>query len=601
MDHPPTGKENAALREEIDGLIAAGNAIAASHALADLWRREPTPSSAAYLIRQFELLRANLPLASCSVAILRSFTVEPVVPLLRAAAFAAGIDLTVHLGDFNAYAQEMLDPASSLYRFAPDVVILAAQSYRSEDLSAWIQVFRGHSSARLILHTVESPAVPRRGVLDSQIEASEWTAVQDLNRAIRALAREHPGVYVLDYDALTARHGRTQWRDERKWLTMRMPIAAGCLIHLANDWMRFLHPLTGRIAKVAAVDLDNTLWGGVIGEDGMEGVRIGAEYPGAAYLAVQRALLDFRERGILLAVCSKNNPDEALAALESHPEMLLRPHHFSAMRINWQSKAGNLREIAEELNVGLDSVTFIDDNPVERGEVRRHAPEVIVIELPASPMDYAQTLRDSPYFERLSLSAEDARRSEYYAAEKDRKQLQGAATSPEEFYRSLEQEVEVAAVTPMTLARVAQLTQKTNQFNLTTRRYSEPELTEKMSLPGHRIYSLRVKDRFADNGLVGVAILRDDGCICEIDTLLLSCRVIGRTVETAFLSRLADLARDRRVQRLEGWFLPTRKNAPAGDFYSRHGFHLIGSDGEATRWSLDLSSPIPCPDWIRLL
>ena len=579
--------------------MANGDIPGTRQALADLWRLDSSPASAAFLIQKFEGLRGQVAMLSRRLAILRSFTVEPVVPLLRAGAFVAGIDLQVHLGEFNAYTQELLDPGSSLYSFAPDIVILAAHQLDPGELHAWLEVFRKHSNAQLILHTPESPGLPRAGLLDGQIEASEWARAQKTNADLRLLARQHRNVYILDYDALIARHGRNLWRDERKWLTMRMPITAGCLLPLANEWLRFLHPLTGKIAKVIAVDLDNTLWGGVIGEDGMEGIKVGSEYPGAFFLGVQRALLDFRDRGMLLAVCSKNNPAEALEALETHPEMLLRPKHFSALRINWQDKAQNLREIAEELNVGLDAVAFVDDNPVERQSVRRQAPEVIVIEMPAAAMDFEQTLRLAPVFERLALSEEDARRGEYYAAERDRKQLQQAVSSPEEFYRSLQQEVEVAPVSSMTLARVAQLTQKTNQFNLTTRRYSEQEIAA--AAAGTYVYSLRVKDRFDDNGLVGVAILREAEAVCEIDTLLLSCRVIGRTVETAFLSRLAALARERGAQQLEGWFLPTRKNAPAKDFYQSHGFQKVATEGEASKWSLDLSSPIPCPDWIQLI
>jgi FkbH-like protein len=561
-----------------------------------MWRSDPGPAAAGFVVSRFEKLRGTLALVPFRLAILRSFTVEPVVPVLRAAAFVSGIDLTVQLGDFNAYAQEILDSASSLYAFEPQAVVMAVQSYETTPLREWVKVFRQRSNAHLILHTVENTVAPSRGLLDSQIADSEWERTQQVNRELRSIAREFRGVYVLDYDALVARYGRESWRDERKWLTMRMPIAAGHLIHLAQEWMRFLHPLTGRIAKVLAVDLDNTLWGGVIGEDGMDGIQVGAEYPGAAFQALQQVLLDFRDRGILLAVCSKNNPQDALEAIEKHPGMLLRPRHFACLKINWTEKAQNLREIASELNVGIDSIAFLDDNPVERQHVREQAPEVMIIDLPANPMGYARAVRDSPVFERLSLSEEDAQRSEYYASERERKDLEQSSGSPEEFYRSLQQELEVAPVTPMTLARVAQLTQKTNQFNLTTRRYSEQEIA---AMESKRVYSLRVKDRYCDNGLVGVAIVEDRGEICEIDTLLLSCRVIGRTVETAFLARLAAEARERGALRMEGWFLPTRKNAPAKDFYPKHGFERVEENGEGSRWSYDLSRPMECPDWIR--
>ncbi len=418
-----------------------------------------------------------------------------------------------------------------------------------------------------------------------------------MNRGLGEMAREFRGVYLLDYDALVARHGRDHWGDERKWLTVRLPIASANLPHMAAEWLRFLHPLTGKVAKCVAVDLDNTLWGGVIGEDGINGIQLGQEYPGAAFLEVQRALLDLTRRGILLAVCSKNNPAEAMEALSSHPGMLLKPRDFAAMRINWEPKAQNLAEIAEELNIGLDSVAFVDDNPVERQHVRDQAPEVIVLDLPDHPMALARAIRDCPWLERLTLSAEDLQRGEYYASQRERAALERSVTSKEDFYRSLEQVCRIAPVNDATLARVAQLTQKTNQFNLTTKRYTEQQIAALRDCPGWRVWSLRVQDRYADNGLVGVAISRVEDGVCEIDTLLMSCRVIGRTVETALLARVAADARENGAAILRGRFIPTKKNAPAAEFYRDHGFAENG-DG---LWTFDLTAKeIPIPEWIKV-
>ncbi|HXA49081.1 MAG TPA: HAD-IIIC family phosphatase, partial [Candidatus Acidoferrum sp.] len=412
------------------------------------------------------------------------------------------------------------------------------------------------------------------------------------------LAKQHRGVYLLDYDALVARHGRQNWGDARKWLTVRLPIASANLPHMAAEWLRFLHPLTGKVAKCVAVDLDNTLWGGVIGEDGMNGIKLGAEYPGAAFQEVQRALLDLTRRGILLAICSKNNPADALEALEGHAGMLLRPRDFAATRINWNPKARSLREIAEELNIGLDSVAFLDDNPVERQHVREQTPEVILLDLPEDPMAFAGIVRDCPWFERLSLSEEDRQRGAYYAAQKERAELERAVTSKEDFYRSLEQVCEIALVNDATLARVAQLTQKTNQFNLTTKRYTEQQIAALRDCHGWRVWSLRVTDRYADNGLVAVAISKVEDGVCEIDTFLMSCRVIGRTVETALLAKIAADAKKSGAARLQGRFIPTKKNAPAAEFYKDHGFQ----EGEEGLWAMDLREmSISMPEWIQVV
>jgi FkbH-like protein len=426
-------------------------------------------------------------------------------------------------------------------------------------------------------------------------------AIQKINDEIRHIATRYTGVYLLDYDAMIARHGRARWYDERKWLTVRMPIAADHLKDLADEWLRFIHPLVGKTCKALVTDLDNTLWGGVIGEDGVEGIRLGVEYPGAAFQAVQRALLDLHQRGILLAVCSKNNIADAMEVLEKHPGMLLRPEHFAAWRINWNDKAVNLREIATELNIGVDSLAFLDDNPVERERIRSDLPEVTVLDLPDDPMEFARVLRRSPVFERLALSEEDRERGRYYAGQRQRLELERSASSLEDFFRSLRQEIEISSVTPATLLRVAQLTQKTNQFNLTTRRYSEQQIAELAKNPAWKVYAIRVKDRLGDNGLTGVVITHDAQDLAEIDTFLLSCRVVGRTVETAILSFLIDQARRRGRTHLQGWFSPTKKNDLAKEFYAQHNFHAVEQNGRGELWSLDLDkNEIARPEWIQL-
>jgi FkbH-like protein len=369
---------------------------------------------------------------------------------------------------------------------------------------------------------------------------------------------------------------------------------------LAREWLRYLQPLSGKVAKVLVVDLDHTLWGGVVGEDGPGGIQLEEERQGAPYRALQRALLDLTRRGILLAIASKNNPEDALEVIDRHPAMLLRRQHFSAMRIHWREKTESLREIAAELNVGLDAVAFLDDNPVERRLVRTELPEVLVVDLPADPWQYAATVRDCAFFERLSLSQEDLRRGELYASEKTRVALESSCLTREDFLRSLAQIVEIALVNAATLARVAQLTQKTNQFNLTTRRYSEQQMGDLLRQPGARVFSIRVKDRYGDNGLVGVAITRDQGETWELDTFLLSCRVIGRGVESALLAYVTEQALLAKKTRLEGWFLPTQKNAPAREFYSTHGFQAVKETGDGVLWGIDLRAAASVwPEWIE--
>ncbi len=613
------------LRQEIDSRLAGGEWVEARGALERLWRAHAPAALAGFVGMRFERLREHLPFHRCRVAILRSFTVEPIVPLLRAAAWVNRIDLTAKAGEFNAYAQEVLDPASWVYQCEADAIVLAiqtqdiapalwdgfsdhsAEEIRAvvervlEDYRTWIRTLRSRTAAHIVVHSLEVPAQPSRGVLDAQSADSQAEAVRSINAGLRRIASEISGVHVFDYDALVAAHGRNRWRDEQRWATVKLPMRSDAMLALAEEWVRYLAPIANRVCKVLVTDLDNTLWGGVIGEDGVSGIKADREYPGVAYWNVQRALLDIKRRGILLAICSKNNREEALEAFRAHAGMLLQPGDFVAERINWQDKPSNLREIAAELNVGLDSLAFLDDNPTERERVRRELPEVTVIELPDDPMGFAGAVRQSPVLERLAISVEDTERSRYYTEQRERAAAMGGATSVEDFYRSLEQEVEIAPVNEATLARAAQLTQKTNQFNITTKRYTEQRLAELAETPGWEIHTVRVKDRFGDNGLVGVMMTRSAGDAREIDTFLLSCRVISRTVETAMLAFLAQESRSQGQAALRGWFLPTAKNAPASDFYKKHGFQLCATTEAGTFWRLDLSqADVACPAWIQL-
>jgi FkbH-like protein len=614
------------LRSRIESAMESGEVRQAAQWLGDYWRRERTPAAAHFAVRHYETLAPHLGLTKCRLAILRSFTVEPLEPPLRAAAFSAGIDLDVRISGFNTYMQEILEPAGPLQAFHPDVAILAlhtadiapelwhdASGLTPEQRGAAIERVcahfasciegfrRGHSGS-LIVHNLQQPVTPSAGLLDAQSPDGQRRALEEINHRLRQLAGQHRGVYILDCDALVARHGREPWTDRRKWITMRLPVAAPRLVALAEEWLRFLHPLTGKVAKAVAVDLDNTLWGGVLGEDGPHGIRLDGDYPGAAFVELQRALLDLHRRGILLAIVSKNDPQDALNAIASHPNMLLRREHFAAHRIGWANKSDSLREIAKELNIGTDALAFLDDNPVERQQVRMELPEVMVIDLPDDVLEYAQAVRDCPVFERLRLSDEDRQRNRYYVDQRSREALGASCSSPEEFLRSLDQAVEIAPANSRTMSRIAQLTQKTSQFNLTTRRYSEPEIAALAARDDTEVFSLRVTDVFNDNGVTGVAIVRYQAQRCDVDTFLLSCRVIGRTVETALLSCLCAQARKRGAERLQGWFLPTRKNAPAADFYPRHGFSVVEESPAGQCFALCLgTADVPWPDWIRAL
>lgn len=610
------------MRESIEAALAAGRYGEARSAVEAMWRAQPTVASANYVMECAGRWREALPGRPWRVYFLRSFTVEPLVPLLRAGGVLAGLELTVGVGPLGATMQEVLAGESELYRFRPDTVIVAVQTRDIaprlwedgapgaglaavvaevvEHYTMLVERFRSFSRADLILHSLEEPVHPSWGVLDGQSPEGQAAAVQEINQGLRRLAGRWPGVYVLGYDRLVASQGRVHWHDERKWLLVRLPMRADCQPVLANEWLRYLVPLAGRGVKVVVTDLDNTLWGGVLGEDGPDGIQVGLEHPGAHYRALQQTLVDFSRRGLLLAVCSKNDEAEAVGAIDSHPGMLLRSGAFAAKRINWKDKATNLREIARELNVGLEALALVDDSPVECERVRRELPEVTVIELPPEPVGYAAAVRRHPVFERLAVSEEDRVRGELYRAQKERATAQRQFGTVEEFYESLAQEVVMTRVEPAHEQRVAQLTQKTNQFNLTGRRYSEAEIHELARRRGTTVFQVAVRDRYGDNGIVGVIVFRHASGVGVIETMLMSCRVIGRTVETAMMALLLRYGRHLGLQWIEGWFVPTAKNGPAREFYAAHEFALVETGEAGARWRLEVAnSSLVCPRWMR--
>ena len=333
---------------------------------------------------------------------------------------------------------------------------------------------------------------------------------------------------------------------------------------MAREWMRFLVPLSGRTAKAIVVDLDNTLWGGIIGEDGMTGIKIGAEYPGAAYQALQRALLDLSRRGILLAICSKNNLDDAMEALEKHPGMLVRSKSFAAMRINWGDKSQNLREIAQELNIGLDSLAFLDDNPFEREQVRAALPEVTVIDLPQNPLEYATIVRDCPIFERLTLSAEDQQRTAMYAEQRQRSDAEQNFQSKEDFFRFLEQEAELKSRIGSHAGACCAAHAKDQPVQPDHAPLQRgPDCRDGKAAGAGTYFQFACAIALATTGWSALPSPMTRASKCELDTFLLSCRVIGRTVETALLAHIAKSASATRLQTTR-WMISSHQEKRAG-------------------------------------
>lgn len=551
---------------------------------------------------------------------------KPLVERLLEKGFAA----TIWNPGFNQYRQAILDPSSGLYEEKAEAILLHLDvadlfadclahpyDHSIEDIPAIVEAARtdvaslvGTIAARLPAATVflnsmsyADPGGTYHG-LEYNSSFSFRQIVNLYNAGLRELAHNSSHIVIVDVEALMMAKGSERWYDPRLWYLGRIPLSAQAHGQLASEYAIFITARWGAVRKCVVLDLDNTLWGGVIGEDGMTGIQLGHEGIGLAFVDFQRELLNLRQKGILLAICSKNNPEDAYEVIRKHPAMVLRAEHFAAVEINWNDKAENIREIAHRLNIGTDSLVFIDDSPVERQRVREAVPEVAVPEWPQDPCESRRALGRvaCEYFLKFDINEDDRYRGEMYHAQAERERLAESAGNLEDFFRSLQMKITIGAVDHETLPRVTELTQKTNQFNVTTRRYTESEIAVMAADPECRIYWLKLEDRFGPNGIVGVLILRRQSSEeWHIETFLLSCRVIGRTVEQAFLGWAASELEKLGATSITAEYIPTAKNGMVANLYDKLEFTRTDSNAEGTTWALDLSrKSIAVPAWFEI-
>ena len=564
--------------------------------------------------------------------VVRSVTVEPILPFLTTEAVLSNLVLDLQVGGYGSYVDEMLNPQSALAKFKPDIVCVlldlediagrlpdlcadgigqGVEEEIEESLSRVSQLlrsFRAGNSARILFQGCVVPDLTSLGdVGDANLPHSLTSAVQQLNQRLAALCGTISDCVFFDVDHLAARHGRANWRDARMFLASRLAISSSAFGIYSRGLIRSLSTLFHAPRKVLCTDLDNTLWGGVLGEEGPEGIATGSAFPGNCYLEYQKYLKQLSSRGILLAIVSKNNEADVHEAFQIRAADLgLSLDNFVATKISWNEKSDSIRELAKELSLGLDSFVFVDDNPVECEAIRQQLPELAVIEAPIQePWKLVELLSSQPFFDAAVVTDDDVNRLNEYKAQAQRAELAGSAGNRDEFLGSLGIVCTFLSALDAPLARSVQLLAKTNQFNLTTRRHSAAEVEEFASQPGGQAVAVRVRDRFGDAGVVGLALARNEGDSCFIDSLLLSCRVIGRGIETALLAHIADNAIKTGAKRLIGEFIATKKNAPCADFYLDHGFVRDTSSRDAQPDSVfyhfDLTTGAPTsPAWLTL-
>jgi FkbH-like protein len=554
------------------------------------------------------------------LAVLSTYTAQLLAPYLKVEGAGRGLKIDPWFAPYGQIEQPVLDESSAFHTHRPDVVVVLL---RLEDavpalaerfltrgpeviaaaidalrlrLESLIAALRRHSQAALFISNFPAPARKSAGLADASLELSQPAAVANANAMLAGLSRRFANVFVFDFAQIVSIHGLRHWLDPKLLFLGRIPFGVSGQIATARGMARMVRALLCAPLKCLALDLDNTLWGGILGEDGPGGIALGEDYPGNVYKAFQRYLLELKDRGILLAIASKNNEAETRELIATHPDMLLRLEDFAAVRINWDEKSASLRAIATELNIGADAIAFFDDNPAERAEVLARLPEVTVLDVPTDPLGYIDAIEEGGAFDRLTLSAEDRRRSALYVQQQHRVEAAGQFESREDFLRSLEMVATIGSVDSVTLQRVAQLIAKTNQFNLTTRRHSAAAIEEMMHT-GECLW-LRLEDRFGDNGLTAVAIaLPEGGAAWRIDTFLLSCRIISRGAETALLAQLLARIQARGGAEAFGDYVPSAKNALCAEFYPSHGFEPAGTH----RWRLELAAHrVETPPFITL-
>jgi FkbH-like protein len=594
-----------------DGPVSAASLIAlAGHDL-DIDRL----TSLDRAVRKLADRIAGPELAPLKLALLAEATTDYIAPAIRASALRHGLRIETYVPAYGQAMAEALDFASPLRAFGAEMALVAetpqslglTRSFISPaegeaavagavaKLTALVEALQGAGIHTVILQTLPLPADPWSGSYDRRAKGALSIQIAAVNDAMAALCDSHTAV-LFDAEAIAATVGRARWHDAGLWHRAKVPFALDYLPLYAEKLGQLLRALRGKASKCLVLDLDNTCWGGVIGDDGLEGIRIGqGSAEGEAFLAIHHYALSLKERGVVLAVCSKNEESNARLPFEKHPDCALKLTDFAVFAANWTDKASNLAHIAKVLNIGLDALVFLDDNPAERERVRQELPQVAVPEVGDDPALYPAMLAQGGYFETVGLSADDAQRAEQYRANAERTVAMETIGNYDDYLSSLGMVCTIQPFDAVGRTRIAQLINKSNQFNLTTRRYTEAEVAAMEANPACFTMQVRLTDKFGDNGMISVVIFHEGAhegrpaWVC--DTWLMSCRVLKRQVEEAVLATVAEAARKAGIAILVGDYLPSPKNAMVADHFPKLGFSDAGSlEQDGRRFILELDS-----------
>ena len=541
----------------------------------------------------------HVDLPELKISILRNIVVEPFDIYLKYFTQEIGYRAKVEYGDYDQILQEVMQDYEKLFKKVDVVIVFLKLETLSWNISRnfpclsreevdqevdriesyvknILAGIRRQTAAMILWHSFEIPVAPAYGVIDSCQTWGQTSAVRLLNDKLRQCVSSESSAYLVDLNSCLARIGYERFYDNRYWHISKAPYSRRAIQDIALENSKFLRSLKGKSKKCLILDCDNTLWGGILGEDGLVNAKLGKSHPGSIYYEFQQEILNLYHRGVILTICSKNNEYDVWEMFEKHPDMLLKKEHISAAMINWDDKATNILRLAEILNIGLDSMVFIDDSEFECDLIRQSLSEVEVVHFSESnKLELRSSLLSNGWFDLLTVSDEDRNRGELYRAEAARKNVQNSFHSLEAFYESLEMEVTIRKADEFSIPRIAQLTQKTNQFNLTTPRYSEAEIQLLSDSEDTEVLYVQLKDKFGDYGIIGVSIFQYNKEQANIDTFLLSCRAIGRGVEDILLEKTMALARTRGCKEIKGIYKPTPKNIQVENFYLDHRYKSL--------------------------
>ena len=553
------------------------------------------------------------------IGLVGSFTFNGLSEILQVKSQELKIKLTAFVGEYNQYNQEMLDSKSNLYEFKPDITFLLldirtilGETYffpynfseqerkriikeKFLEIKKLIDCFKKNSKSKLILTNFAIPTYSSYGIFENKMEFGLNDMINQLNNELKELVRKEQSIFIFDFDGFVRKHGEENIFNFKQYFFGDIKVSIKFLPYLGHELMGFVKAILGMSKKCIVVDLDNTLWGGVVGEEGFDGIKLGPYTQGRPFLELQKILLGLNQRGIILAINSKNNYDDAIKVIKEHPYMLIKEENFASMRINWSDKVSNIKEISKELNIGLDSMIFLDDDPINRELMKSTLPEVLTIELPRDPSEFSSCITNLNDFNLLKITDEDLNRSKMYHDEQKREEFKKTIPDLENFLKEMKIHISIKNANSFTIPRISQLTLKTNQFNLTTKRYQEEDIKKIVEDKNFLVGCAQVSDKFGDNGITGIFIINKQNNVWILDTFLLSCRIMGRGVEQGILSHILNEAKNANVKKVIGEYIPTDKNKPCKDFLEKSGFKEEGN-----YWSFDLKDIIKMPDYLTV-